>query len=120
MVGIYNKIRKGLDFISNLNDKFGGAVDAFIGLPVSKVLGKVIPLVSTGADVVNNSYNDYKKDPKSFSLGGWLKNMACGKYFSKKKKPVVYSRPEELHPRIELSDDTTLALREPSGVVELD
>jgi hypothetical protein len=50
--------------------------------------------------------------------------MVGGKYFGNSKrnpvKPPVYKRPEELHPRIELTNtDMTLARREPSGVVEV-
>ena len=128
MVGILNKIRRGLDWIGGLSKKYGVAVDAFTGLPISQVVNKVLPVVSTGLDIANNSYDDYKADPKSFSLGGWLSNVVGGKYLGKNttpkmvaKKPVVYKRPEDLHPRIELNDeDMVLATRQPSGVEEVD
>jgi hypothetical protein len=123
MVGIFSNFRKGLDWITDLNEKYGGTINAITGLPVQQFLGKALPAVSKVADIGYNTYQDYQSNPEGFSLGGWLKGMSNGKYTKSAakrspKKPVVYKRPEDLHPRIELSDDTTLALPKPKSYVE--
>jgi hypothetical protein len=138
MVGIYSKIKNGLNWLKGKAAKYVAPVVGQLGdLANSEFvqgaagflnpfLNSVAPGLGTGistglsylgkaGDIANGLAADYKEKGDDFGFTDMYKNITSGKY-TKNRVPKgigLSKRPDELHPRIELK-----ALPEPEEEVE--
>jgi hypothetical protein len=137
MVGIYSKIKNGLNWLKGKAAKYVAPVVGTLGdLANSEFvqgaagflnpfLNSAIPGLGTGistglsylgkaGDIANGLAADYKEQGDDFGFTDMYKNITSGKYTNKKNRVPkgvgLSKRPDELHPRIELK-----ALPEPEG-----
>jgi hypothetical protein len=147
MVGIYNKIKNGLNWLKGKALKYvapaigkpGGFAQSDFVQGVSgfaqPILNSFVPGLGTGinkglewlgsaGDVANGLADDYKQQGDNFGFSDMYKNVTSGKYTKSKKKKVpegikLSQRPDQLNDRIELKSDM-LALMPPEDDGEAD
>jgi hypothetical protein len=140
MVGIYNKIKNGLnwlkgkalkyvapaigklgdfaqsDFVQGVSGFAQPILDTFVpGL--GSGINKGLNWLGGAGDVASGLAEDYAKQGDNLGFGDMYKNITSGKYTKSKKKKVpdginLSQRPDQLNDRIELKSDM-LALMPP-------
>jgi hypothetical protein len=133
MVGIYNKIKNGLNwlkgkalkYVAPAIGKLGNFAQSDFVQGVSgfaqPILNTFVPGLGTGVskglewlggagDIANGLAEDYQKQGDSFGFGDMYKNVTSGKYTKSRKTKVpngikLSQRPDQLNDRIELKSD---------------